>query len=61
MLQLDGVEVARCQDFPAGGWLEAEGGDAEDLSPSFWSVSSTEADAAELLRDTRRQVFHPFL
>lgn len=42
---------AKGQDFPAGGWLEDEGGDAEDLSPSLWSVSSAEADARELLRD----------
>lgn len=31
--------------------MEDEGGDAEDLSPSLCSVSSAEADAAELLRD----------
>lgn len=38
--------LRKCQDLPA---LEEEGGDAEDLSLSLWSLSSVEAGAAVLL------------
>lgn len=37
--------VRMCQDVPA----PDEGGDAEDLSLSLWSLFSVEAGAAELL------------
>lgn len=43
---LIGAAVRECQDLPA---LEEEGGDAEDLSLSLWSLSSVDAGAAELL------------
>lgn len=42
------IEVRLCQDFPTE--LEQEGGEAEDLSLSLWSLSSLEAGAAELLQ-----------
>lgn len=44
--------VTRCQDLPA---LKEEGGEAEDLSFSLWSLSSEDAGAAELLWETKTE------
>lgn len=48
-MEVTWLRLRKCQDLPA---LENEGGDAEDLSLSRWSLSSAETGAAELLRDT---------
>lgn len=42
------ARVRRCQDFPA---LEEEGGDAELLSLSLWSLSSEAEGTVELLQE----------
>lgn len=44
--------VRKCQDLPA---LEEDGGDAEDLSLSLWSLSSVDTGAAGLLWETENE------